>query len=97
MATLHEILKYVDDKGEVQTLIAERHTFKGIENYYTDSMLYQDLLNRGIQLEKPDSDNEADAKLKNEDCLWELDLSVIGQNNLDANNTAYDDGAWYYQ
>jgi len=37
-------MKYVDGDGKVQTLIAKRHPFKGVENYFTDSLLYQDSL-----------------------------------------------------
>ena len=45
-------------------LIAERHLFKGVENYFTDSLLYQDSLetNKNPQSEEPDSGNEADIK-----------------------------------
>jgi len=56
-------------------LIAERHQFKGVENYFTDSLLYQDSLetNENSQLEEPDSDNEADIEPEaEEECLWEL-------------------------
>ena len=43
-------------------LIAERHPLKGVENYFTDSLLYQDSLetNENPQPEELDSDNEAD-------------------------------------
>ena len=37
-------IKSVDEDGKVRTLIAERHPFKGVENYFTDSLLYQDSL-----------------------------------------------------
>jgi len=40
-STLHQVMKYIDRDGKVRTLIAERHPFKGIENYFTDSLLYQ--------------------------------------------------------
>ena len=43
-STLHQVMKYVDGDGKVRTLIAERHPFKGVENYFTDSLLYQDSL-----------------------------------------------------
>jgi len=41
-------------------LIAERRLFKGVENYFIDSLLYQDSLemNENPQPEEPDSDNE---------------------------------------
>ena len=43
-STLHQVMKYTDESGEVRTLIAEKHPFKGVENYFTDSVLYQDSL-----------------------------------------------------
>jgi len=37
-------MKYIDRDGKVRMLITERHPFKGAENYFTDSLLYQDSL-----------------------------------------------------
>jgi len=39
-STLHQVMKYIDDDEKVWTLVAERHPFKGVENYFTDSLLY---------------------------------------------------------
>jgi len=33
-------MKYVDEWGRVRTLIAEKHPFKEVENYFTVSLLY---------------------------------------------------------
>ena len=57
-------MKYIDESGKVRTLIAERHPFKGVENYFTDSPLYQDSLetNENSQPEEPDSGNEANTE-----------------------------------
>ena len=65
-STLHQVMKYIDGSGKVRTLIAERHPFKGVENYFTDSLLYQDSVetNEIPQLEEPDSGNEADTDRK---------------------------------
>jgi len=35
LSTLHQVIKYVDEERKVRTLIAERHPFKGAENYFT--------------------------------------------------------------
>jgi len=55
------MMKYVDEEGKVRTLIAERHPFKGVENYFTDFLLYQDSLevDENSHPEEPDSGNEA--------------------------------------
>jgi len=37
-------MNYVDKEGKVRMLIVKRHLFKGIENYFIDSLLYQDSL-----------------------------------------------------
>jgi len=37
-------MKYIDDDGKLRMLIAEKHLFKGVENYFIDSLLYQDSL-----------------------------------------------------
>ena len=43
-------------------MITEKYPFKGVENYFTDSLLYQDYLerNENPQPEEPDSDNEVE-------------------------------------
>ena len=38
-STLYQVMKYVCKDEKVRTLIAERHPFKGVENYFTDSLL----------------------------------------------------------
>ena len=47
-------------------MIAERHPFKGVENYFTDSLMYQDSLeiDENLLPEEPDSDNEAELNQK---------------------------------
>ena len=97
-STLHQVMKYVDRDGKVWTLIAKRHSFKGVKNYFTDSFLYQDSpeADENPQPEKPDSGNEADVEPEaEEECLWELNPLVISINKLDVNNTANDVGEWY--
>ena len=91
-------MKYIDESGRVQTLIAERHPFKGVENYFTDSLLYQESVETDEvpQPEEPDSGNEADTEPEKEECMWELDPFVTGINKPDVDNTSVDDvGGWY--
>ena len=97
-STLHQVIKYIDGDGKVRMLIAERHLFKGVENYFTDSLLYQDSLKtyESPQPEELDSDNEADVEPEaEEECFWELNPLVTSVNKLDVNNTANDVGEWY--
>jgi len=57
-------MKYVGEYGKVRTLIAERYPFKGVENYFTDSLLYQDFVeaDENSHPEELDSSNEADTE-----------------------------------
>jgi len=41
-SNLYQVMKHVDEDEKVRTLIAERYPFKGVENYFIDSLLYQD-------------------------------------------------------
>jgi len=94
-SSLNHVMKYIDGDRKVRTLIVERHPFKGVENYFTDSLLYQDSLeiDENPQSEELDSDNEADTEPEAEkECLWELNPLVTSVNKLDVNNTANDEG-----
>ena len=88
-STLHQVMKYINGSEKVRTLIAKRHPFKGVENYFTDSLLYQDSLktNENLQPEEPDSSNEADTEPEKEECMWQLDPLVTSIKKLDVNNT----------
>ncbi|XP_020249374.1 uncharacterized protein LOC109826765 [Asparagus officinalis] len=39
-STLHQVMKYANDEGEVQTLIAEKRPFRGVESFHIDSIFY---------------------------------------------------------
>jgi len=90
-------MKYVDDCGKVRTLIAKRHSFKGVENYFTDSLLYQDSLetDESPHLEEHDSSNEAEAETDKKVCLWEINPLVMSIDKLDFNTTANVESEWF--
>jgi len=91
-------MKYIGGDGKVRTLIAERHPFKRVENYFIDSLLYKDSLkpNENPQPEESDSGNEADIEQKaEEECPCELNPLVTSINKLDVNNPANDVDEWY--
>ena len=71
----------------MRKLIAEKHPFNGVENYFTNSLLYQDSLetDENLQPEEPDSGNEADMKPEaEEECLWKIISLVTSVDNLDS-------------
>ena len=66
-STLHQCFKYVgDDVVVVRTVFAEVQPFKGVENYFTDSLLYQEDI-EPLKQSLPDdldSGKETDSELK---------------------------------
>jgi len=75
---------------KVRILITERHLFKGAENYFTDFLLYQDSLevDKNSHSEEPDSGNEANTELEEDECLWEINHLVTSIDKLDFDTTA---------
>src|SRR3954469_16408057 len=65
-STLHQVMKYVDARGQVHTLVAERHPFKGVETYFTNSLLYHEVnettTQGGVTSEsRNEADNESES------------------------------------
>ena len=60
-STLHQVMKYIDAQGQVRTFVAEQRPFKGVKNYFTDALLYQEAHEVVVQeKEKLELGNEAD-------------------------------------
>src|SRR3954470_19995452 len=81
-STLHQVMKYVDDQGQVRTLVAEQRPFKGVENYFTDALLYQEAHEVVVQnKEVLELGNEADQEPASESDEgseeWELNLQAL--------------------
>ena len=93
-STLHQVMKYVDEDEKVKTLIVKRHPFKSVENYFTDSLLYQNSLetNENPHPEKPDSGNGADTEPEEHEYLWKINSLVMSIDKLDFNTTANVEG-----
>ena len=90
-------MKYVGEDEKVRMLIAERHPFKRVENYFIDSLLYQDSLevDENSHLEELDSGNEVDTEPEEDECLWEINPVVMSINKLNFNNTINVEGQWF--
>jgi len=91
------VIKYVDEGRKVRILIAERHPFKGVENYLTDSLIYQDSLeaDENPHPEEPDSGNKADMEPEEEEYLWEINSLVTSIDKLDFSTTVNVEGEWF--
>src|SRR4051812_39231950 len=81
-STLHQVMKYVDAQGHVRTLIAEQHPFKGVENYFTDALLYQDAHEVVAQHKEElelgnDADRESTSEPDDGSEEWELNLHAL--------------------
>jgi len=91
-------MKYVDEDGKVRMLIAEKYPFKGVENYFIDSLFYQDPF-EAIEDSSPEDlefSNETDDEPETEEeCLWELNPFVMSINMLNFNNTTNVEGEWF--
>src|SRR3954463_3420023 len=86
-STLHQVMKHVDTQGQIHTLVAEQHPFKGVETHFTNSLLYQEVnettTQGGVTSESEnEADDESESTTEAEDQEWELDLSIIGHDNL---------------
>ena len=78
-------------------LNTEKHPFKG-RGYFTDSLLYQDSLEIGenLQPEEPDFSNEADTEPETEEkYLWKINPLVTNVDKLYFNTTANAKGEWF--
>ena len=90
-STLHQCFKYVDDRDLiVRTVFAETHPFKGVENYFTDSLFYQDS-NEAVKDTSPkdlDSGKEMDVEdnLLVEPLIAYLDNSTCNNETVKIND-----------
>jgi len=78
-------MKYADEQRRVRALIAKRYPFKGVKNYFTDSLLYSDSLetDENLQLEKSDSSNEVNTEPETEEeCLWKINPFIMSIDKL---------------
>lgn len=53
-------MKYVNQDGDVRTLVVDKQPFKGVENYYTDALLYTDSCKADPRPKELDSGDEVD-------------------------------------
>ena len=90
-------MKYVGEDEKVRTLIAERHPFKGVENCFTDSLVYQDSLevDENTHPEESDSGNEAHTEPEEDECLWKINPLVTSIDKLDIDTTANVESEWF--
>ena len=97
LSTLHRVMKYVGGDEKVRTLIAKRHPFKGVQNYFIDSLLYQDSLenDESPYPKEHDFGNEADTEPEMDECLWKINPLVMSIDKLDVDTTADVEGEWF--
>jgi len=97
-------MKYIGEDKKARMLIAERHPFKRVKNYFTDSLLYQDSLevDENPHPEELDSGSEADTEPEEADtkpeedkCLWETNSLVTSFDKLDFDTTANVESEWF--
>jgi len=81
----------------VRTVFAEKQPFKGVENYFTDALLYQEA-NKVVKEPLPedvDSGNEADSEPEeNTPATFSFKPIVAYLNDPECNNPTENDGEW---
>ena len=75
-------------------MIVERHQFKGVENYFTDSLLDQDSLevDENPHSEEIDFGSKADTEPEEDECLWEINPLVTSIGKLGSDTTGNVEG-----
>ena len=74
-STLHQCFKYIEDDATVRTVFAEKQPFKGVKNYFTDALLYQETSETSKEPlpDNDDSGNEADSESEGDtQLLWSM-------------------------
>ena len=96
-STLHQCFKYVKDDAIVQTVFAEKQPFKGVENYFTDALLYQEVdeTSKETLPDNDDSGNEADSQSEADMPAIVVSEPVIACfNHPQCNALSEDKGEW---
>ena len=94
-STLHQCFKYVEDDATVRTVFTEKQPFKGVKNYFTDALLYQETgeASKESLPNDDDSGNEADSESKADmPAIFEPIIACL--NNLQCNTPSEDEGEW---
>jgi len=87
----------VEDDATVRTVFAEKQPFKGMKNYFTDALLYQEI---GKTSKEPlpdndDSGNEADSESEGDTSATLVSEPIVACfNNSQCNNPSEDDDEW---
>jgi len=93
-STLHQCFKYVSD-DVVRTVYAEMQPFKGVENYFTDSLLYHKS-NKPVKELLPDdvdSKNEGNSESEEDAPTTFIMESIVAYlDDPDCNNPAENEG-----
>jgi len=96
-SNLHQCFKYVEDDTTVQTVFAEKQPFKGVENYFTDALLYQEI---GKTSKEPLPDNDDSGNEADSESEGDTPATLIGEpivacfNNPQCSNPSEDDDEW---
>ena len=87
----------MEDNATVQTVFAEKQPFKGVENYFSDALLYQEAneVAKKSLLVDDDSDNEVDSESEGDTAATFAFKPIVAYfNNPKCNNPIEDDGEW---
>ena len=77
-------------------VFAEKQPFKGVENYFTDALIYQEISETSKEPlpDNDDSGNEADSKSEGDTPATLVGEPIIACFNPQCNNPSEDDDGW---
>ena len=81
----------------VQMVFAEKQPFKGVENYFTDALLYQEIrkISKEPLPDNDDSSSEADSEFEGDTPATLVGEPIVACfNNPQCNNLSEDDEEW---
>ena len=81
----------------VRTVFAAKQPFKGVKNYFTDALLYQEIgkTSKASLPDNDDSGNEADSESETDmPAILVGELIIAYFNNLQCNTPSEDEGEW---
>jgi len=87
----------MEDDTTVQMVFPEKQPFKGVENYFTDALLYQEI---GKTSKEPLPDNDDSGNETDSESKGDMSATLAGEpiiacfNNPQCNNPSEDDNEW---
>ena len=96
LSTLHQCFKYVEDDATIRTIFAEKQPFKGVKNYFTDALIYQEVseTSKDSLPDNDDSGNEADSESEGDTPATLVGKLILAYLNPQCNTLSEEEDEW---